>query len=210
MTYRSTIPHTGTFKMFLTKPGYDPSQPAELVRPARAAVRRGQGPRADGRRVPDRDEAAVGPDRAPCAVHDLAELQYGGHVLLVLGRGVPGRRRASTRRRRAVPADSGSARRQPSADRLSRGSAQDGRAARPAEQPAPAADVGSGDGVRRLRRRHGRRAPWPAPPAASATGGTGPPHLLAGGAAAAAARPGSPPSAPAAAPAVNTGRPAVH
>ncbi|MEH0417591.1 lytic polysaccharide monooxygenase [Streptomyces sp. B21-083] len=25
MTYRSTIPHTGTFKMFLTKPGYDPS-----------------------------------------------------------------------------------------------------------------------------------------------------------------------------------------
>jgi chitin-binding protein len=27
MTYRSTIPHTGTFKMFLTKPGYDPSGP---------------------------------------------------------------------------------------------------------------------------------------------------------------------------------------
>ncbi len=27
MTYRSTIPHTGTFKMFLTKPGYDPSAP---------------------------------------------------------------------------------------------------------------------------------------------------------------------------------------
>ncbi|MEU5319267.1 lytic polysaccharide monooxygenase [Streptomyces sp. NPDC021056] len=27
MTYASTIPHTGTFKMFLTKPGYDPSQP---------------------------------------------------------------------------------------------------------------------------------------------------------------------------------------
>ncbi|WP_105968766.1 lytic polysaccharide monooxygenase auxiliary activity family 9 protein [Streptomyces geranii] len=27
MTYRSTIPHTGTFKMFLTKPGYDPAQP---------------------------------------------------------------------------------------------------------------------------------------------------------------------------------------
>ena len=27
MTYRSTITHTGTFKMFLTKPGYDPSRP---------------------------------------------------------------------------------------------------------------------------------------------------------------------------------------
>ncbi|ELP63724.1 chitin binding domain protein, partial [Streptomyces turgidiscabies Car8] len=27
MTYRSTIPHTGTFKMFLTKPGYDPTGP---------------------------------------------------------------------------------------------------------------------------------------------------------------------------------------
>lgn len=27
MTYRSTITHTGTFKMFLTKPGYDPSGP---------------------------------------------------------------------------------------------------------------------------------------------------------------------------------------
>ncbi|MGY1496595.1 lytic polysaccharide monooxygenase auxiliary activity family 9 protein [Streptomyces sp. QTS52] len=27
MTYRSTIPHTGTFRMFLTKPGYDPSGP---------------------------------------------------------------------------------------------------------------------------------------------------------------------------------------
>lgn len=27
MTYASTIPHTGTFKMFLTKPGYDPSKP---------------------------------------------------------------------------------------------------------------------------------------------------------------------------------------
>lgn len=27
MTYRSTIPHTGTFKMFLTKPGYDPAEP---------------------------------------------------------------------------------------------------------------------------------------------------------------------------------------
>lgn len=27
MKYASTIPHTGTFKLFLTKPGYDPSQP---------------------------------------------------------------------------------------------------------------------------------------------------------------------------------------
>ncbi|MFI1356644.1 lytic polysaccharide monooxygenase [Streptomyces sp. NPDC020898] len=27
MTYRSTIPHAGTFKMFLTKPGYDPAGP---------------------------------------------------------------------------------------------------------------------------------------------------------------------------------------
>ncbi|MGW0581751.1 lytic polysaccharide monooxygenase [Streptomyces sp. NPDC002920] len=27
MTYVSTIPHTGTFKLFLTKPGYDPSKP---------------------------------------------------------------------------------------------------------------------------------------------------------------------------------------
>ncbi|MDN3021656.1 lytic polysaccharide monooxygenase [Streptomyces sp. S.PB5] len=27
MTYVSTIPHTGTFKLFLTKPGYDPTQP---------------------------------------------------------------------------------------------------------------------------------------------------------------------------------------
>jgi predicted carbohydrate-binding protein with CBM5 and CBM33 domain len=27
MKYASTIPHTGTFKLFLTKPGYDPSKP---------------------------------------------------------------------------------------------------------------------------------------------------------------------------------------
>ncbi|WP_200308282.1 lytic polysaccharide monooxygenase auxiliary activity family 9 protein [Streptomyces adelaidensis] len=27
LTYRSTIPHTGTFKMFLTEPGYDPTAP---------------------------------------------------------------------------------------------------------------------------------------------------------------------------------------
>jgi len=27
MTYASTIPHTGTFKMFLTKDGYDPAKP---------------------------------------------------------------------------------------------------------------------------------------------------------------------------------------
>lgn len=27
MTYVSTIPHTGTFRLYLTKPGYDPSQP---------------------------------------------------------------------------------------------------------------------------------------------------------------------------------------
>ncbi|GKQ37412.1 lytic polysaccharide monooxygenase [Streptomyces sp. A012304] len=27
MTYVSTIPHTGTFKLYLTKPGYDPAQP---------------------------------------------------------------------------------------------------------------------------------------------------------------------------------------
>ncbi|MFF7391061.1 lytic polysaccharide monooxygenase [Streptomyces scabiei] len=27
LTYRSTIPHTGTFKLFLTKPGYDPAKP---------------------------------------------------------------------------------------------------------------------------------------------------------------------------------------
>jgi predicted carbohydrate-binding protein with CBM5 and CBM33 domain len=27
MTYVSTIPHTGTFKFFLTKPGYDPTKP---------------------------------------------------------------------------------------------------------------------------------------------------------------------------------------
>ncbi|MFH9863779.1 lytic polysaccharide monooxygenase [Streptomyces sp. NPDC017202] len=27
MTYASTIPHTGTFRLYLTKPGYDPSQP---------------------------------------------------------------------------------------------------------------------------------------------------------------------------------------
>ncbi|GGR69792.1 chitin-binding protein [Streptomyces humidus] len=27
MTYASTIPHTGTFKLYLTKPGYDPSKP---------------------------------------------------------------------------------------------------------------------------------------------------------------------------------------
>ncbi|WP_367320182.1 lytic polysaccharide monooxygenase [Streptomyces sp. HUAS ZL42] len=27
MTYVSTIPHTGTFKLYLTKPGYDPSKP---------------------------------------------------------------------------------------------------------------------------------------------------------------------------------------
>ncbi|MGV9560320.1 lytic polysaccharide monooxygenase auxiliary activity family 9 protein [Streptomyces sp. NPDC003401] len=27
MTYVSTIPHTGTFRFYLTKPGYDPSQP---------------------------------------------------------------------------------------------------------------------------------------------------------------------------------------
>ncbi|WP_328508120.1 lytic polysaccharide monooxygenase auxiliary activity family 9 protein [Streptomyces sp. NBC_00391] len=27
LTYRSTIPHTGTFKLFLTKPGYDPTEP---------------------------------------------------------------------------------------------------------------------------------------------------------------------------------------
>jgi chitin-binding protein len=27
LTYRSTIPHTGTFKMFLTEPGYDPTKP---------------------------------------------------------------------------------------------------------------------------------------------------------------------------------------
>ncbi|SPE99609.1 N-acetylglucosamine-binding protein A [Streptomyces sp. MA5143a] len=27
LTYRTTIPHTGTFKLFLTKPGYDPKKP---------------------------------------------------------------------------------------------------------------------------------------------------------------------------------------
>ncbi|WP_234385820.1 lytic polysaccharide monooxygenase auxiliary activity family 9 protein [Streptomyces scabiei] len=27
LTYRSTIPHTGSFKLFLTKPGYDPTKP---------------------------------------------------------------------------------------------------------------------------------------------------------------------------------------
>ncbi len=27
MTYVSTIPHTGTFRVYLTKPGYDPAQP---------------------------------------------------------------------------------------------------------------------------------------------------------------------------------------
>ncbi|MET8975043.1 lytic polysaccharide monooxygenase [Streptomyces sp. NPDC004539] len=27
MTYESTIPHTGSFKLYLTKPGYDPSKP---------------------------------------------------------------------------------------------------------------------------------------------------------------------------------------
>lgn len=27
MTYASTIPHTGTFKLYLTKPGYDPAKP---------------------------------------------------------------------------------------------------------------------------------------------------------------------------------------
>ncbi len=27
LTYRTTIPHTGTFKLFLTKPGYDPTEP---------------------------------------------------------------------------------------------------------------------------------------------------------------------------------------
>ncbi|GAA3786098.1 lytic polysaccharide monooxygenase [Streptomyces phyllanthi] len=27
LTYRSTIPHTGTFKLYLTKPGYDPAEP---------------------------------------------------------------------------------------------------------------------------------------------------------------------------------------
>ncbi|MFF7448019.1 MULTISPECIES: lytic polysaccharide monooxygenase [unclassified Streptomyces] len=27
MTYASTIPHTGTFKLFLTRPGYDPAKP---------------------------------------------------------------------------------------------------------------------------------------------------------------------------------------
>ncbi|WP_229913528.1 lytic polysaccharide monooxygenase auxiliary activity family 9 protein [Streptomyces capitiformicae] len=29
LTYRTTIPHTGTFKLFLTKPGYDPTEPLE-------------------------------------------------------------------------------------------------------------------------------------------------------------------------------------
>ncbi|MET9384101.1 lytic polysaccharide monooxygenase [Streptomyces sp. NPDC002928] len=29
MTYASTIPHTGTFKLFLTKPGYDPAKPLQ-------------------------------------------------------------------------------------------------------------------------------------------------------------------------------------
>ncbi|BBC32085.1 hypothetical protein SGFS_033790 [Streptomyces graminofaciens] len=27
LTYRSTIPHTGSFKLYLTKPGYDPAEP---------------------------------------------------------------------------------------------------------------------------------------------------------------------------------------
>src|SRR5687768_8826079 len=29
LTYRTTIPHTGTFKLFLTKLGYDPTEPLE-------------------------------------------------------------------------------------------------------------------------------------------------------------------------------------
>ncbi|MFF4832956.1 lytic polysaccharide monooxygenase [Streptomyces sp. NPDC001315] len=42
MTYASTIPHTGTFKLFLTKPGYDPAKPlkwSDLPAQPFAAVR---------------------------------------------------------------------------------------------------------------------------------------------------------------------------
>ncbi|MGW2639817.1 lytic polysaccharide monooxygenase [Streptomyces sp. NPDC001348] len=49
MTYASTIPHTGTFKLYLTKPGYDPAEPltwAEL--PARPFAQVTDPPLTDG------------------------------------------------------------------------------------------------------------------------------------------------------------------
>ncbi|MEV5434357.1 lytic polysaccharide monooxygenase, partial [Streptomyces sp. NPDC052701] len=42
MTYLSTIPHTGTFRLYLTKPGYDPTRPltwSDLPRKPFAQVR---------------------------------------------------------------------------------------------------------------------------------------------------------------------------
>ncbi|WP_330287087.1 lytic polysaccharide monooxygenase [Streptomyces sp. NBC_00576] len=179
MTYRSTITHTGTFKMFLTKPGYDPSGPLKWSD------------------LPDRPFAEV---KDPAMTGDAYRIgmtlpsdRSGRHVLYTIwqnsstadtyyscsdvvfpaAKSSTGGAEGSGNSGASAPTASASPAARP---RTTESSA-------PAEQPAPAAETGgateSADSA----------APQAAStvagaPVASTTDGTGPRHLIAGGAAA--------------------------
>ena len=88
LTYRSTIPHTGTFKLFLTKEGYDPTKPLKWSDLPSQPFATATDPALVNGAYTDPGQASVRPYRTPSALHDLAELEHAGHVLLVLGRGL--------------------------------------------------------------------------------------------------------------------------
>jgi len=95
LTYRSTIPHKGTFSLYLTKEGYA----AAVVRSRCGTLRHGHRSGARGRRVPDNRPPPGRIDGPSCALHGVAEHGHPGHLLLVLRRSAG--RRGEARRRAA-------------------------------------------------------------------------------------------------------------
>lgn len=185
MTYRSTIPHTGTFKMFLTKPGYDPSGPLKWSD------------------LPDRPFAEV---KDPAMTGDAYRIgmtlpsdRSGRHVLYTIWQNsstadtyyscsdVVFPAAKSSTGGAADSGNSGASTPTASASPAARPRTTESSAA--AEQPAPAAETGPVAEAGQAAESAYSAAPQAestvaGAPVASTTGATGPRHLIAGGAAA--------------------------
>ncbi|MDX3451063.1 lytic polysaccharide monooxygenase [Streptomyces sp. ME02-8801-2C] len=186
MTYRSTIPHTGTFKMFLTKPGYDPSGPLNWSD------------------LPDRPFAEV---KDPAMTGDAYRIgmtlpsdRTGRHVLYTIWQNSSTADTYYSCSDVVFPAaksstggaggsgDTGAS--APTASPTARaGSTASSSPSVAAEQPAPAVESGPAAETGRAAESADSAAPQAAgtvagAPVASATDGTGTRHLIAGGAAA--------------------------
>ena len=104
--YRVTAPHKGTFKVYVTKPGYDPAQPLawddlDLANPVATAT-----DPAAVRRLLHLLRHPAAALRQAAAVRDLAALGQPGGVLLLLGRVVRRQQQRQQRQRyddRLVP-----------------------------------------------------------------------------------------------------------